>query len=151
MVWPLFLHVALAIAIAVGMLLTSHLLGERHATAATAAPYESGMRPTGVQRQRFPAHFYLVAVFFVIFDLEVAYLFAWGVAATRLGWPGFWEAAVFVSVLFAALVYLWRIGALEWGSPTQLRHASELRVHAQGISGPTRDHSHPTRARASQT
>lgn len=114
--WPLavyFLVVVLAVA---GLLVLSWLLGERHRERATVLPYESGMLPTGSARLRFSADFYLVAVFFVIFDLEAAFILAWAVAARPLGWPGYAGVAVFVAVLLAALVYLWRVGALDWGT-----------------------------------
>jgi NADH-quinone oxidoreductase subunit A len=115
--WPLgayFLLVVLAVA---GMLLLSHLLGERHRDAATRIPYESGIIPTGSAQTRFSAKFYLVAMFFVIFDLEAVFIFAWAVAARELGWLGYGEAALFIGILLAALVYLARLGALDWGSP----------------------------------
>jgi len=97
-----------------GMMLASFLLGQRHAQQSTGEPYESGIASEGSAHIRFSAKFYLTAVFFVIFDLEAAFLFAWSVAALALGWPAFWEATVFVGILVAALVYLWRIGALDW-------------------------------------
>jgi NADH-quinone oxidoreductase subunit A len=60
--------------------------------------------------------FYLIAMFFVVFDLESVFIFAWAVAGRELGWPGYWELAVFAGVLIAVLVYLWRLGALDWGT-----------------------------------
>jgi NADH-quinone oxidoreductase subunit A len=74
------------------------------------------MIPTGSARIRFTAKFYLVAMFFVIFDLEAVYLYAWTIALRDVGWPGFVEALIFVLILLAALAYLWRIGALEWAA-----------------------------------
>ena len=76
---------------------------------------------TGSARMRFPAHFYLIAMFFVIFDLEVVFLFAWAIAAPELGWLGYAEILVFVGVLLAAWVYLWRVGALDWGTSARLK------------------------------
>jgi len=96
-----------------GMLLLSWLLGQRHNERATGEPYESGMPTTGSARLRLSAKFYLVGLIFVIFDLEAAYLFAWAVAAREVGWAGYIEAMVFIGILAAALVYLWRVGALD--------------------------------------
>jgi NADH-quinone oxidoreductase subunit A len=114
--WPLAVYVAAVVLMVAGLLALSYVLGERHRERATVLPYESGMLPTGSARLRFSADFYLVAVFFVIFDLEAVFLFAWAVSARSLGWAGYAGAAVFVGVLLAALVYLWRMGALDWGT-----------------------------------
>jgi len=113
-------HVLLAIylgailALIALMLGLSHVLGQRHSAPATVQPYESGMLPVGDARLRFPAQFYLIAMFFVVFDLEVVFIYAWAVAARDVGWAGYLEMLVFVLILLAALVYLWRIGALDW-------------------------------------
>jgi NADH-quinone oxidoreductase subunit A len=114
--WPLGVYFALVLLLVAGMLLVSYLLGQRHREAATGSPYEGGILSVGSARVRLSAKFYLVAMFFVIFDLEAVFLFAWAVAARTLGWPAFWETVVFVGILVAALVYLWRVGALDWGS-----------------------------------
>ena len=121
LIWPLGVYALAVLVIIAGMLALSWLVGERHSEEATAEPYESGVAPTGSARARFSAQFYLVAMFFVIFDLEVAFIFAWAVAAGELGWAGYLELCVFVGILLAALVYLWRVGALDWGS-TKVLH-----------------------------
>jgi len=113
--WPLAVYVAVVVVAVAGLLAVSYVLGERHRERATVLPYESGMLPTGTARMRFSADFYLVAVFFVIFDVEAALLFGWAVAVRRLGWAGYAGAAVFVGVMAAGLIYLWRVGALDWG------------------------------------
>jgi NADH-quinone oxidoreductase subunit A len=115
LLWPLLLYVALVFLVVAAMLGLSYALGERHSARSTGEPYESGIPPTGSARRRLSAKFYLVAVFFVIFDLEAVFLFSWAVAFRDLGWAGYVEVLVFVGVLLAALVYLWRAGALEWG------------------------------------
>src|SRR5512142_1596367 len=92
----------------------SALLGERHRERATNLPYESGVASTGSARLRFGASFYLIAVFFIVFDLEAAFIFAWAVALREIGWAGYAEGVVFIGVLFAALVYLWRVGGLDF-------------------------------------
>jgi len=113
--WPFLIYAIAVAGLVVVIVAVSHVLGERHRGRSTGEPYESGMVPTGNARTRFPAAFYLIAVFFVIFDLEAVFLFAWAVAAREAGWPAYWEAMIFTGVLAAALVYLWRRGALEWG------------------------------------
>jgi len=95
------------------MIGVSFFLGERHKDRTTGEPYESGIAVTGSAERRLDARFYLIAVFFVIFDLEALFVFAWAVAVRELGWPGYIEMLIFIGVLFAALVYLWRVGALE--------------------------------------
>jgi NADH-quinone oxidoreductase subunit A len=114
--WPLAVYFAAVIVLVVAMLALSYVLGERHKQRATGEPYESGMLPTGSARLRLSVKFYLVAMFFVIFDLETIFIFAWAVAFRELGWIGYAEVLFFIGVLFAALVYLWRIGALDWGT-----------------------------------
>jgi len=114
--WPLGVYFALVLLLLASILLISHLLGQRHHQPATGSPYEGGIVSEGSARVRLSAKFYLMAMFFVIFDLEAVFLFAWAVAARQLGWPAFWEAAVFIGILVAALAYLWRIGALDWSN-----------------------------------
>ena len=124
--WPLAIYFAAVVIIVAGILTLSYVLGEKHKQRTTGEPYESGMPPTGSARLRFDVKFYLVATFFVVFDLEAVFLFAWAVAARELGWAGYIEVTVFIGVILAALVYLWRIGALEWGSqPRELAHSRE--------------------------
>ena len=113
--WPLAVYFAAVILLVAGMLAFSYLLGQRHRARATGEPYESGIVSTGSARLRFSAQFYLIAMFFVVFDLEVAFIYAWAVAAREAGWAGYVEMFVFVAILLAALVYLWRVGALDWG------------------------------------
>ena len=113
--WPLLLYFAAVLVLAAGMLGLSYVLGERHEEKATGEPYESGIPPTGSARLRFDVKFYLIAMFFVVFDLEAAFLFAWAIAFRELGWVGYVEVLIFVGVLLVALIYLWRVGALDWG------------------------------------
>lgn len=112
--WPLLLYFVLVLLLVIGMLGVSYVLGQRHSDRATGAPYEGGIVSEGSARVRQSARFYLIAMFFVVFDLEAVFLFSWAIAARELGWTGFWEALVFTVVLLAALVYLGRIGALTW-------------------------------------
>ena len=112
MLWPLAVYFGIVLLLAVMLLGASALLGERHHERATGLPYESGVASTGSARLRFGVSFYLVAVFFVVFDLEAAFLFAWAVALREIGWAGYLEGLLFIGVLMAALAYLWRSGGL---------------------------------------
>jgi len=123
--WPLGVYILAVITLAVVIIAVSYVIGQRHTERATGEPFESGVITTGSARLRFSAKFYLVAMFFVIFDLEAAFVFAWAVAVRELGWAGYVEVLVFVGVLMAALVYLWRLGALDWGPAS--RPASDAR------------------------
>jgi NADH-quinone oxidoreductase subunit A len=114
--WPLgvyFIAVVILMAIILGL---SFVLGERHKERATDEPFEGGAPIIGSARQRLNARFYLVAMFFVIFDLEAVFIIAWALAVRPLGWAGYFEILIFIGVLMAALVYLWRLGALDWGT-----------------------------------
>jgi NADH-quinone oxidoreductase subunit A len=112
--WPLALYFGLIVVLVGAMILLSHLIGERHRGTQRDSPYESGIVPTGSARLRFDAQFYLVAIFFIIFDLESAFIFAWAVGLRRLGWTGFAEIAVFIGLLLLGLVYIWKKGVLDW-------------------------------------
>jgi len=112
--WPFGLYFVIVIGLVAAMLLLSHILGQRHQERATGTPFESGIESEGSARVRFSARFYLVAIFFVIFDLESVFIYAWAVGGRELGWPAFWEILIFIGILFATLAYLWRLGALDW-------------------------------------
>jgi NADH-quinone oxidoreductase subunit A len=114
--WPLGVYFLSVIIIVISMVAFSYVLGERHREKQTDEPYESGIVSTGTARVRFDIKFYLIAMFFVIFDLEAVFIFAWAVSIRENGWQGYGEMLVFIGILTATLVYLWRIGALEWGS-----------------------------------
>lgn len=114
MLWPLGVYFLAVIAVVVGMLVVSWLLGERHEDPATNSPYESGIISQGTARVRLSAKFYLVAMFFVVFDLEAVFIYAWAVAGRELGSAGYWEMVTFVGILAIVLGYLWRVGALDW-------------------------------------
>jgi NADH-quinone oxidoreductase subunit A len=111
--WPLALYFFAVLALVVIMIGFSRLLGERHQERTTGEPYESGMTPTGSARIRFDANFYLIAVFFVIFDLETLFIISWAIAVRELGWAGYVEIVIFIGILFVALIYLWGVGGLD--------------------------------------
>jgi NADH-quinone oxidoreductase subunit A len=114
-IWPLVLYCVAVVLLVGGLTAVSYVLGGRHTSKATGEPFESGIVSVGYARFRLPIKFYLIAIFFVIFDLETVFIFAWAVAFRDVGWVGYIDVVVFVGVLFAALVYLWRLGALDWG------------------------------------
>jgi NADH-quinone oxidoreductase subunit A len=117
--WPFVLYAALVLITAGSMIGLSAILGERHKERFTNQPYEGGILSEGTARARFSIKFYMMAMFFVVFDLESVFLYSWAVAARDLGWVGYWEALIFIGVLVAALVYLWRLGALDWSPDTR--------------------------------
>jgi NADH-quinone oxidoreductase subunit A len=121
MLWPLWAYLLAILFVVAMMLLIPRLIGERHKEPATGEPYEAGMAATGSARARLSVQFYLVAIFFVVFDIEAVFLVAWAVAARQLGWVAFGEVAIFIGILLAALVYLWRMGALDWGTTAKMR------------------------------
>lgn len=105
----------LVIAVVCTLMLTfSWLLGGRAWGRAKTDAFESGIVSVGSARLRFSAKFYLVAMFFVIFDVEALFLYAWAISLRESGWAGFAEAAIFVFVLLVGLIYLARVGALDW-------------------------------------
>jgi len=112
--WPMAVYFAAVIALVGAMLGISHVLGERHRDKLTSEPYESGVAATGSARQRFHIRFYLTAMFFVVFDLEAVFVYAWAVSIRENGWPGYVEMLVFIGVLAASLAYLWKTRALDW-------------------------------------
>ncbi len=120
--WPFVVYAAIAVFMVVVMLVLSYFLGQQHREPQTGTPYEGGIVPEGTIQARVTFEFYLVAAFFVVFDVETVFLFAWAVAGRSLAWAAFVELAIFVGVLLCALIYLWREGALE-GSRTLRRRA----------------------------
>ena len=91
------------------------MLGERHTEKLTNVPYESGIPPTGNARLRFSSHFYLIAIFFVIFDLDAVFILAWAISFRELGLAGYLGILVFIGILLAVLVYEIGIGSLDFG------------------------------------
>ena len=121
--WAFGVYMLAGITICLVMIGLAALLGGKAFGRAKNKPFESGVDSVGTARLRFSAKFYLVAMFFVIFDVEALYLFAWSVSVRESGWVGFVEAAVFIILLLVGLIYLWRIGALEW-APSRARRTT---------------------------
>jgi NADH-quinone oxidoreductase subunit A len=114
--WPFLIYATLALFIVISMLGFSYVLGQRHRDHSTDEIFESGIASTGSANLRFSAQFYLVAMFFVIFDLEVVFIVAWAIAFRELGWTGYIAAAVFIGILVVVLLYEWRTGALDFAA-----------------------------------
>ncbi|MBT8337712.1 MAG: NADH-quinone oxidoreductase subunit A [Gemmatimonadetes bacterium] len=111
---PLLLLFGVSILNAIGMVVTSHIVNPGRPTSEKLMPYESGMIPLGSTRARFSVKFYMVAISFIVFDLETIFLVPWAVEMRNLGWAGFMPMLLFVAVLTLGLVYEWKKGGLEW-------------------------------------
>jgi NADH-quinone oxidoreductase subunit A len=113
--WP-FIVFAFSVITLIGIMIgLSYILGERHKGKATDEPYESGIPPTGDARLRFSSGFYIIAMFFVIFDLDAAFIMLWAVSFRELGLPGYIGILVFIGLLIVLLIYELSIGALDFG------------------------------------
>jgi len=106
----------MAVVVVSVLLLLARFLGQRTKSEIKGQPYESAVLPTGEARLREPVPFYLVAIFFIVFDVEAVFVVSWAVSYDLLGWAGFWQISFFIIILFLGLVYLWKMGGLEWGS-----------------------------------
>ena len=111
----IFIMIALGAGFAVTSVILSSLFGPRRPTPEKSAPYECGMPPVGDARERQSVKFYLVAMIFLLFDIEVAFLYPWAMALRQLGWSGFVQVVLFMALLLAGYVYVWRKGVLDWG------------------------------------
>lgn len=105
--------------------LLSGLLGPRNPSPEKSAPYECGMPPVGDARERQSVKFYLVAMIFLLFDIEVAFLYPWAVAFRDLGWAGFVQLVSFFSILSVGYMYVWRKGVLDWGPVARVRNQAQ--------------------------
>ena len=111
---PIIVFLGIAIGLAAVILTASFLVAPRRADVEKLSAYECGFEPFGDARQKFDVRFYLVAILFIIFDLEVAFLFPWAVSLAGIGLFGFWSMMIFLAVLTVGFVYEWKKGALEW-------------------------------------
>jgi NADH-quinone oxidoreductase subunit A len=117
--WPFVVYFVAVLLLVATMLGLSWVLGQRRANKATNMPFESGVLSVGSPQIHMSVEFYLVAIFFVIFDLETVFIFAWAVAFFELGWEGFLAVGLFIAILGVALVYELSTGALDWGIKTR--------------------------------
>jgi NADH-quinone oxidoreductase subunit A len=107
----------LGVAFSVGSIVLARFVGPRKPTAEKQAPYECGMPPVGDARERHSVKFYLVAMIFLLFDIEVAFLYPWAMSIRDLQWTGFVQVVVFLAILVAGYAYVWKKGALNWDRP----------------------------------
>jgi NADH-quinone oxidoreductase subunit A len=119
--YPIFAYLVVLLLFAVGVMVATHMIGPNNRTAVKQMPYESGMDPIGDARQRFDVKFYLVAIMFLVFDVELLFLYPWAVVAYRddalpgvLRGPVFWCVLTFILLLFVAYVYDWKKGVFKW-------------------------------------
>jgi NADH-quinone oxidoreductase subunit A len=119
---PILLLIAFVVANAILMLGVSHLLSTYRRTPTKIAPYESGMPVLGDARERFSVKFYLVAMIFLLFDIEIAFLYPFAMALRELRWVGYIQMVLFFLILLAGYVYVWRKGVFDWGHETVNRH-----------------------------
>lgn len=111
---PIAVLITLATGLAFLVVVLGHIFGPRRPNPIKAQPYESGMKPYGPGRRRMSVHFYLIAVLFILFDIEIVFLLPWAVVLRELKITGLIEMGIFMLVLFVGLIYAWKIGALEW-------------------------------------
>jgi NADH-quinone oxidoreductase subunit A len=112
--FPILVFLAIAVVISLAMVTASFLVARQRPDSAKLSPYECGFEPFDDARIRFDVRYYLVAILFIIFDLEVAFLFPWAVSLADIGGFGFWSMVVFLGVLTVGFIYEWKKGALEW-------------------------------------
>jgi NADH-quinone oxidoreductase subunit A len=113
--WPLLLYGAIVLSLVGAMLGLSYFLGPRHNDHATQEPYEGGLLSDGSARIRFSSQFYMIAMLFVIFDVETSFIVSWAIAFEELGWYGYFGVLIFIILLVVVLIYEWRNGALDFG------------------------------------
>jgi NADH-quinone oxidoreductase subunit A len=124
--FSLAVYTALVLGLLGLILVLTFWLGEKKDTPEKARPFECGIIPTGMARLHYPVPFYLVATFFLIFDVEAAFIFAWAIALRPLGWLGWLRITFFIIVLLISLFYLWKKGALEWAPSYRIRPAKKI-------------------------
>jgi NADH-quinone oxidoreductase subunit A len=112
---PLLMHFIVAGALAGVIVLLSWIIGQRKPTRAKLSPYECGMAPIGDARERFSVKFYMVAMLFILFDVEAIFLYPWAVILKDLKMFGFWEMMVYLGIFLVGFFYVWKKGVLEWG------------------------------------
>ena len=115
---PLLIHFLVAGALAGAIVLLSYLVGHRKPSLAKLSPYECGMQPVGDARERFSVKFYMVAMLFIIFDVEAVFLYPWAIILKDLKMFGFWEMMVYIAIVLVGFLYVWKKGVLEWGAPS---------------------------------
>ena len=115
--FPVLVQIAIAVVVAAALVAISFLLGKHVKNRMKDTPYESGMAPTGSARERFSVKFYLVAMLFILFDIEAIFLYPWAVVYRDLKMAGFVEMLIFVVLILSGFFYIWKKGALDWSRP----------------------------------
>ena len=111
---PILIFIAIGLAVGVGAIAAGFVLGPRRPDSEKLSPYECGFEAFEDARMKFDVRYYLVAILFIIFDLEIAFLFPWAIVLDQIGWFGFTAMAVFLGILVIGFIYEWKKGALEW-------------------------------------
>jgi len=111
---PVLLFILVGVAVGIGPLVVGKLLGPSRPDAEKLSPYECGFEPFEDARMKFDVRYYLVAILFILFDLEIAFFFPWAIVLQEIGWFGFWAMMVFLGILVAGFIYEWKKGALDW-------------------------------------
>jgi NADH-quinone oxidoreductase subunit A len=111
---PIILLILVALAFGLGSVVFSSLIGQKKFSKVKMAPYECGCEPIGTARERFPIKFYLIAMLFILFDIEAVFLYPWAILYKKLGMFGLVEMGLFIVILFVGYIYVWKKGALEW-------------------------------------
>jgi NADH-quinone oxidoreductase subunit A len=119
LLWPFVVYGIAVVLLVGGMLLLSYFIGEYHKEPATDDVYEGGVIADGTARMLFPVHFYIIAIFFVIFDIEAVFVISWAVSIKTLGWPGYIAICTFIGIFVCVFIYEWSIGALNFGPDTK--------------------------------
>ena len=130
---PLLIQAAIAFALSVAMVVMSAMMGKHRFSRAKFQPYECGMTPIGDARERFSVKFYLVAMIFILFDVEAVFLYPWAILLHELKMFGFWEMLVYIGIVLVGLWYVWKKGVLDWGPESQPRTRAQpgtLVMHA---------------------
>jgi NADH-quinone oxidoreductase subunit A len=123
--FPVLLQILLAAGTAGALVALSWLVGQRTRSPQKDTPYESGMRPTGSARERFSVKFYLVAIVFILFDIEAVFLYPWAVVYRQLRFFGFFEMLLFIVLIVVGFFYIWKKGALDWSQETAGENAKQ--------------------------
>ena len=111
---PVLLFILVGVGVGIGPLVLGRLLGPSRPDSAKNAPYECGFEAFEDARMKFDVRYYLVAILFILFDLEIAFLFPWAVVVKQVGATGFWAMMIFLSILVVGFIYEWKKGALDW-------------------------------------
>src|SRR5918993_1600634 len=125
---PILIMIGLGAGFGAFNILIPKLLGPKKPTPEKLAPYECGMPAVGDARERHPVKYYLVALIFLLFDIEIAFLYPWGVAFRDLGWAGFVQLLTFFLILSVGYVYVWRKGVFDWGPAARVRQTVDRKA-----------------------